>query len=363
MQSLATTNTRQAVKLDLLNPVQWDALVSEFIRQLYLNRSIASDNTAKSYRGFLQSDQGRGDRPHEKYNGKQPAPTLHQFFTDNGIDAPGREHIEHYITMLEARHYSLATINHRITSLKRFFQFLDESGIYQNDCHQVRRLKAKKTKAVEPYKRAYFKQPHIDALFNLCDKHTLKGKRDRAILATFIYSGLRRFELANLRHQDLKQDTVTDENGAEVIVYNLDILGKGRTSRELQPIASKAIPFIRDYQEALTEEIKTAGADPLFVSLCRRSADKFGPLSLSAITGIIKRLINQAVKANIIPPDRAGRLCVHSLRHTFGAKLHKAGCDAFTIKALMRHKDIKTTFRYVETVAEENKALNLNKYL
>ena len=54
------------------------------------------------------------------------------------------------------------------------------------------------------------------------DPGTLKGKRDRAILATFLYHALRRAELCNLKVKDLQE-----REG----VKQLKIFGKGSKER------------------------------------------------------------------------------------------------------------------------------------
>jgi len=61
---------------------------------------------------------------------------------------------------------------------------------------------------------------------------------------------------------------------------------------------------------------------------------------------------------------------LHSLRHTFGARLGEAGADAFTIMKLMGHSTITISQRYVhpspesvELVSERLTALNLKGLL
>lgn len=51
---------------------------------------------------------------------------------------------------------------------------------------------------------------------------------------------------------------------------------------------------------------------------------------------------------------------LHSLRHRFGTELAKSGLNAFSIKEMMTHKDIKTTQRYI-SLAREDLLNDLNK--
>ena len=71
-------------------------------------------------------------------------------------------------------------------------------------------------------------------------ENTLKGKRDRAILATFLHHGLRCEELCGLRVRDLQS-----RQG----VPHLRILGKGSKVRYV-PAHPLALERIHDYLQA-----------------------------------------------------------------------------------------------------------------
>jgi len=63
------------------------------------------------------------------------------------------------------------------------------------------------------------------ALLNAPDAKTLKGKRDRALLSTLLYHGLRREELCTLKVRD-----ITQRRG----VLHLRVHGKGGKTRYLR---------------------------------------------------------------------------------------------------------------------------------
>ena len=73
------------------------------------------------------------------------------------------------------------------------------------------------------------------ALLDAPDATTLKGKRDRAILATLLYHALRRDELCKLKIKDFKHE----RRG----VAHLKISGKGGKTRyvPLHPAASQRL--------------------------------------------------------------------------------------------------------------------------
>ncbi len=79
------------------------------------------------------------------------------------------------------------------------------------------------------------------ALLHAPDAETVKGKRDRAILSTLLYHGLRREELCLLKVRDL-----TARRG----VQHLRVHGKGGKTRYL-PLHPGTAGLINDYLEAL----------------------------------------------------------------------------------------------------------------
>jgi integrase/recombinase XerD len=78
------------------------------------------------------------------------------------------------------------------------------------------------------------------ALLEAPPENTLKGKRDRAILATFLHHGLRCEELCGLRVRDLQS-----RQG----VPHLRVLGKGSKVRYV-PAHPLALERIHDYLQA-----------------------------------------------------------------------------------------------------------------
>jgi integrase len=83
------------------------------------------------------------------------------------------------------------------------------------------------------------------------DDGSVKGKRDRAILATLLYHALRRDELCKLKVKDCKHE----RRG----VAHLKVSGKGGKTRYL-PLHPAASGLILDYLEAARHGDDDAGA-------------------------------------------------------------------------------------------------------
>lgn len=104
----------------------------------------------------------------------------------------------------------------------------------------------------------------------------------------------------------------------------------------------------------MTDELRTlltelrghASEGRVFVTAKRR------PVSERVLYAAFQR----AIKAcDAIPLSKKESLRFHDLRHTVGSLLGDAGVSAFKIKALLGHKSIQTTQRYVNLSAEANR--------
>ncbi len=142
------------------------------------------------------------------------------------------------------------------------------------------------------------------ALLNAPSETTLKGKRDRAILATLLYHGIRREELCRLTVQDLHH-----REG----VMHLRIEGKGDKIRFL-PVSVKALRLIQEYL-AVTGHGEDLGG-PLFRPVKNNSTGTLNkPLHPTSVYSVYKEVVRFYGKQVGINSTVHG-FCVHSLRAT-----------------------------------------------
>jgi site-specific recombinase XerD len=133
------------------------------------------------------------------------------------------------------KHMDGATIRHRLAALSSLFEDLcNQNAVLRNPVKGVERPPVEdaegKTAAIADHQaRRLLIQPA---------EKTLKGIRDRAILATLLYHGLRRDELCKL--------TVADFRHERRGVQHLRVLGKGRKKRYI-PLHGVAKDLIEDY--------------------------------------------------------------------------------------------------------------------
>jgi integrase len=161
------------------------------------------------------------------------------------------------------------------------------------------------------------------ALLEAPDTSTVKGLRDRAVLAVLVGCGLRREEAAALQMRHLQQ-----REGRWVIV---DLVGKRNKTRSV-PMPSWA-------KAAIDAWCQAAGIveGPIFLAIRRG-----GHVQRSAMTA-------QAI-FNLVT-EYAGRVGViaapHDLRRTFAKLAHKGGAPVDQIQLSLGHSSMQTTERYL----------------
>ena len=134
----------------------------------------------------------------------------------------------------------------------------------------------------------------VKAILGTCDG-TLRGLRDRALMMTLFYEGLRRSEASKLKFRDLTtRRGLLEVKGAKTSPYD---------TIRLRPEVKRAID---DYLEVLNRDLEkreTRPDDPVFVSLSRiRSfGNRLSPTSINEIVkarakaaGIQRRITNHS---------------------------------------------------------------------
>lgn len=259
-----------------------------------------------------------------------------EFMKFAGIEEPhafrqvGRAHVLAWRHDLEKRRnpkgelLSPATIRRKLSALSSLFDALCEANAVQgNPVDGVKRPKVDSQEGKTPA----IGDHQARALLVAPDSSTLSGLRDRALLATLLYHGLRRAELCALRLVDLQ-----DRRG----VRHLQVHGKGNKIRyiPLHPAAGGAIAAYLDAAGHGTDE-KTS---PLFrpVSNNARGARGITP------DGIYKVLAKYAVQAGI-DVDGFGP---HSLRATAATNALEHEADIAKVQQWLGHANIATTRVY-----------------
>jgi len=171
---------------------------------------------------------------------------------------------------------------------------------------------------------SFLTDSEVSALLAAPDQQRRTGRRDHALLATAIQTGLRVSELTALTCSDVHL-------GAGP---HLRCTGKGRKQR-ITPLTSQVTRTLRAW---LTER-RGQPADPLF------PASRGNPLSSDAVALAITRHARAA--ARTCPSITTKTITPHVLRHTAAMRLLHAGVDTTVIAIWLGHERTETTQIYI----------------
>ena len=255
-----------------------------------------------------------------------------EWCTGNNIDPllAVRSDIERYLAMQFADGARAASVNRRLSSLRRFYRWRLEAGaIAGNPCDLVDAPRSVR------YLPKTLSEQQVEALLAAPDTATALGERDAAMLETLYATGLRVSELVGLKVQQINLE-----------LGLVKIIGKGSKER-LVPLGEVAVAAIQRH---------LAGARLDWLPPPRRSDYLFltargEPMTRQTFWHLIKR---HALDAGIDP----GSLSPHTLRHAFATHLLNHGADLRVVQMLLGHSDITTTQIYTHVARERLKQLH-----
>ncbi len=221
-----------------------------------------------------------------------------------------------------ARERSPDTARNSATALRSLLRFLHVNGLITEPLSQAvpavaREAKTHPAKAVDA--------GTVAAMLAGCDRGTVGGRRDFAIITLLARLGLRAGEVAGLHLDDL------DWHAGEIVIH-----GKGSTRDRL--------PMPPDAGEAIAGYLQS-GRPP-------SALDRHVFIRLSApchglTAGGVKHVVIMAGER-----ARAGPLTPHRLRHTAATATLAAGAPLAEVSQLLRHRREQTTTIYAKVGTE-----------
>ena len=173
------------------------------------------------------------------------------------------------------------------------------------------------------------------ALWQFPNVETLKGKRDRAIIAVLLGCGLRRRELADLSFDHLQR---REDHWAIV-----DLIGKAGHIRTV-PVPEWVKRFLDDWFQAASI---TKGK--LFRCVCRSGTTWGEGMTEKVVWHVVK---TYAMKLGI------PKLAPHDLRRSCARLCHAAGGELEQIQFFLGHVSVQTTERYLGCKQRLREAVN-----
>lgn len=228
----------------------------------------------------------------------------------------------------ENRGCSVQTRNQRLAAIRAFARFVaSRDPAHIAWCGHIRAIATKKAIAqpIEPLTKS-----EVDALLDVPNRKTLRGRNEYALLQFLYNTGARVSEATGLRVGDLQ---VGGRDGRHALVT---LHGKGGKIRQC--------PLLPDTERALEELIRgRTDSDSVFVSRHRKPYTRSG----------VYRLVTRC--AERVPVLAKRKISPHVLRHTIATELVRAEIDFNIIRALLGHVNIQTTNIYAE-IDPETKA-------
>jgi len=265
---------------------------------------------------------------HSKRAYKKALTDFLAWHADQGRPALSKALVQRYKVILEESDLSPSTVNLRLSAIRKLAREAADNGL-------IDPLLANGIKAVRGVKSAgvrsgnWLTKNQAQKLLNTPDANTLKGLRDRAILAVLIGCGLRRSEAAALTF-----DHVGQREGRWVVC---DLVGKGNRTRTV-PMPSWAKAAVDEWAQAVA-----AAAEPMESGRIFRRIHKGGyvngdQMSAQAVADVVREYAEVC---------GFGNLAAHDLRRTFAKLAHKGGAGLDQIQLSLGHASIQTTERYL----------------
>lgn len=238
------------------------------------------------------------------------------------------------------------TVASYINSIRRFYTWAEANKIYPNIAAEVH---------APSRKQEFKKQPlTVRKAAELLRYAATLSKRDYAIINLMARTGLRCVEVARANIEDITFKTVGDDNRRVLLVQ-----GKGRADKDNFVILDNdAYEPIAAYLNARRGE---PGNAPLFASISNHTAraenhehdTDYNARRLST------RAISSTVKAALKAVGLDSReFTAHSLRHTVGTNILRAGGTLEQAQMTLRHTNPATTEIYARMALQERRFTN-----
>lgn len=220
-----------------------------------------------------------------------------------------------YFGALAGRGRKPSTLARKLSSVKHFFNYLQQTAHIQANPAQVYRAPK-----IARYHPDYLSVAEIESIIKAADGSGPLVERDRAIIELLYGCGLRISELAQL-----KVSQVEFEAGF------VKVLGKGDKQR-LVPLGEYA-------REALEKHLDISDRDRAKFGSPLAFPNRQGKaLSRTGLWKIVRKLVLRAGIAKKVTP--------HTFRHSFATHLLEGGADLRTVQEMLGHADISTTEIY-----------------
>jgi integrase/recombinase XerC len=306
-------------------------IIHKFLDYLKYERRF-SEHTAKCYgadltqygeflKGASESDQPDAELISSSHHEAEPATavaTQVDLKVDQLLLSAQIDSVRSYLSLLNEKQYSKATIARKLATLRSFYKFLvKRNHVSSNPVVSIRTPKQEKKLP------RFLEYEEVKKLLSTPPVNTWLGARDRAILETLYSTGIRVSELVALNMDDI-----------DFLGEVVHVRGKGKKER-ITPIGSSALQVIQHYMEYRNKRAQSNGnfdSKVLFVNKHGRRLS----------TRSVRRKMDKYLKMSGLDPD----ISPHTLRHSFATHMLNNGADLRSVQELLGHQSLSTTQIY-----------------
>ncbi|NOT57782.1 MAG: site-specific tyrosine recombinase XerD [Deltaproteobacteria bacterium] len=287
------------------SPSVHDTQVDQFLAYLTVERGL-SRNTIESYHRDLAE--------FCRYMATQE---------ESALRTAGSRHLVGFLGTLRDRGLSARSQSRALTTLRRFYRFLEREEALPGSNPTSHLLLPK----IGRHLPQVPSRQQVDAVLDRPDESTPTGVRDHAMLELLYATGLRVSELVRLEVKQLHLEAGF-----------VRVRGKGGRERVV-PLGSSAKDKLDQYLATARPQL-LKGRSSAYVFLTRAAK----PLSRQTFWKLLKDYALQS--------PEGGKFNPHAMRHAFATHLLDGGADLRAVQAMLGHVDIATTQIYTHLSSE-----------
>lgn len=247
------------------------------------------------------------------------------FMWHRGVGRPqlSKAVVQRYAAELRAAGMAPSSVNQRLSAIRKLVaEAADNGALDPQVANGIRAVKGARREGRRTGN--WLTREEAQDWLGAPDVRTVRGWRDRALLAVLIGCGLRRSEAAGLTY-----DHVQQRDGRWVLV---DLIGKRDKIR--------SVPMPNWTKAAIDEWSRASGVSDGLVFRAVNKGDRVvgDGITPQAVYNIIVGYADELEKKGVAP---------HDLRRTFAKLAHKGGAAIDQIQLSFGHESIQTTEEYL----------------
>ena len=163
-------------------------------------------------------------------------------------------------------------------------------------------------------------------------------KRDSCLFHLMLSYGLRESEAISIRVEDIS----LDPNDPQILIRR--VKQRNKKNGRWYDLSKENYKRLKAW---LKEREKWPSAKSDYVFITQKSRSKYDHMSTDCLYGLVKKYGKDAGIPEIYP---------HMFRHTAGARMARAGLNAFTIQRRLGHSNVVSSQLYVDLAGPDRKA-------